>query len=222
MFKKVNCYIFLVLIVVCFSIGLITKHSHKNIKDDIDDFYIGLIDETLVENQINFMKNSEYSLDKSKYILLVTCQSKIEFYFSCGSQKVSVESVIKGDTSLSKGDVIDILTLNATFIPDYVQFGSLNFGFLNQLKPNNQYIIFLDECVSLDNKDTIFLYNIDYLMKPYFSVDEINASPIESELSDGYFAKYGNINNNDVFMMSSDSINKWNEFRKEVIDTYIQ
>lgn len=219
MLKKFNCFIFLVLLVICLSLGLIVKQSHKNIKKDIDDFYIGLIDKDLVENQIKFMKQS---LDDNNYILLVTCQSELEFDFSCGSQKVFVESVIKGDTSLSKGDIIDILIVNTTFIPGDIQPASLNFGFSNQLKPNNQYIIFLNECVSLNNKDTIFLYNIDYLITPYFSVDEITADPIKSELSDGYFAKYSNVNNQDVFMMYSDSIKHWNQFRKEIIEKYIQ
>lgn len=203
--------------VVCFSIDLITKHSHKNIKDDMNDFYIGLIDETLVENHINFMKNSEHSLDKSKYILLVTCQSEIEFDFSCGSQKVRVDSVIKGSDAVSEDDVINILKVDTIFN----ELNSFNIGFINELKIGNQYLVFLDECLTLNKNDTLFVYN-DYIITPYFSVNEINASPIESEVSDYYSAKYSNINNNDVFMMSSDSINKWNEFRKEVIDTYIQ
>lgn len=220
MLKKINCYIFLITIAICLTIGLISKHSHKNIKDDIDDFYIGLIDENLVNIEINMMRQS---LHNSNYILLVTCEDNLEFDFSFGSQKVRVNSVIKGDDVVSEGDMINIIKIDCVFNPsqDY-PMKAFNIDFINELKTGSQYIIFLDECVTLNNHRTVFTYSIDYFMSPYFSVDEINASPLESELSDSYSSKYGNVKNQDVFMMSSDSIQQWESFRKEIIETYIQ
>ncbi len=220
MFKKINCYIFLITIAICLTTGLIFKHSHKNIKDDIDDFYIGLIDENLVNTEINMMKQT---LHNSNYILLVTCEDDIEFDFSFGSQKVKVDSVIKGNNAVSEGDMIDIIKIGCIFNPSQDNpMKAFNIDFINKLKTGNQYIVFLDECVILDNYKTVFTYSIDYFMSPYFSVDEINASPLESELSDSFSSKYGNVKNQDVFMMSSDSIQQWEQFRKEIIELYIQ
>lgn len=215
MFKKINCYIFLITIAICLTIGLVFKHSHKNIKDDIDDFYIGLLDENLVNTEINMMKQT---LHNSNYILLVTCEDDIQFDFSFGSQKVKIDSVIKGNNIVSKGDIIDIIKINHVFN----SMKAFNMNFINELKTGSQYIIFLDECITLDNHKTVFIHNIDYFMSPYFSVDEINASPLESELSDSFSSKYGNVKNQDVFMMSSDAIQQWEQFRKEIIETYIQ
>lgn len=215
MLKKINCYIFLITIAICLTIGLIFKHSHKNIKDDIDDFYVGLLDENLVNTEINMMKKT---LHNSNYILLVTCEDEIQFDFSFGSQKVKIDSVIKGNNVVSEGDIIDIIKINHVFN----SMKAFNINFINELKTGSQYIIFLDECVTLNNHKTVFIHNIDYFMSPYFSVDEINASPLESELSDSYSSKYGNVKNQDVFMMSSESIQQWEQFRKEIIETYIQ
>lgn len=220
MLKKINCYIFLVIIAIGLTIGLILKHSHKNIKDDIEDFYIGLIDKNLVHTEINMMKQS---LHNSNYILLVTCKDDIEFDFSFGSQKVRVDSIIKGNDIISEGDIIDIINITLISIPEIDQpMKSFNINFVNKLKTDSHYIVFLDECIKLNNKRTVFTYNNDYFMSPYFSVNEINASPLKSELSEGYFCKYGNVKNQDVFMLSSESIQQWEQFRKEIIETYIQ
>ena len=215
MLKKINCYIFLIMIAICLTIGLFFKHSHKNIKDDIDDFYVGLLDENLVNTEINMMKKT---LHNSNYILLVTCEDEIQFDFSFGSQKVKIDSVIKGNNAVSEGDIIDIIKINHVFN----SMKAFNMNFINELKTGSQYIIFLDECITLDNHKTVFIHNIDYFMSPYFSVDEINASPLESELSDSFSSKYGNVKNQDVFMMSSEAIQQWEQFRKEIIETYIQ
>lgn len=220
MLKKINCYIFLVIIAIGLTIGLILKHSHKNIKDDIEDFYIGLIDENLVQTEINMMKQS---LHNSNYILLVTCKDDIEFNFSFGSQKVRVDSIIKGNDIISEGDIIDIINITLISIPEIDQpMKSFNINFVNKLKIDSHYIIFLDECIKLNNEKTVFTYNNDYFMSPYFSVNEINASPLKSELSEGYFCKYNNVKDQDVFMMSSEAIQQWEQFRKEIIETYIQ
>lgn len=221
MFKKVNCFIFLITIAICLTIGLIFKHSHKNIKDDIDDFYVGLIDENLVNTEINMMRQT---LHNSNYILLVTCEDEIQFDFSFGSQKVKIDSVIKGNNTVSEGDIIDIIKINHVFNLSSQDgpMKAFNINFINELKIGSQYIIFLDECVTLNNHRTVFTHNIDYFMSPYFSVDEINASPLESELSDSFSSKYGNAKKQDVFMMSFESIQQWEQFRKEIIKTYIQ
>lgn len=220
MFKKINCYIFIVTILICLTIGLVFKHSHKNIKDDIDDFYIGLIDENLVNTEINMMRQT---LHNSNYMLLVTCEDDIEFDFSFGSQKVRVDSIIKGNNAVSEGNMIDIIKIGTIFNPSKDNpMKAFNIDFINELKTGNQYIIFLDECVALNNHRTVFTYNTDYFMSPYFSVDEINASSLKSELSDSFSSKYGNVKNQDVFMMSSEAIQQWEQFRKEIIETYIQ
>lgn len=220
MLKKINCYIFLITMAICITIGLIFKHSHKNIKDDIDDFYVGLLDENLVNTEINMMKKN---LHNSNYILLVTCEDEIQFDFSFGSQKVRVDSIIKGNDIISEGDIIDIINITLISIPEIDQpMKSFNINFVNKLKIDSHYIIFLDECIKLNNKKTVFTYNNDYFMSPYFSVNEINASPLKSELSEGYFCKYNNVKDQDVFMMSSEAIQQWEQFRKEIIETYIQ
>lgn len=217
MLKKINCYIFLITMATCLTIGLIFKHSHKNIKDDINDFYVGLLDENLVNTEINIMKKN---LHNSNYILLVTCEDEIQFDFSFGSQKVKIDSVIKGNNDVSEGDIIDIIKINHVF----TSMKAFNINFTNELKIGSQYLIFLDECVTLNNHSTVFIHNVDYFVSPYFSIDEINAAPVKPEAPDpdNFSAKYGNVKNQDVFMMSSEAIQQWEQFRKEIIETYIQ
>ncbi|MGN0151902.1 MAG: hypothetical protein ACI39Q_05455 [Wujia sp.] len=216
--KKIHYYFSLGFIVVCLCTGLIMKHLHKDIEDDINDFYVGLIDDELVDAEINYMR---HSLNDSKYILLVTCESGMKFNFSYGSQQVRVDSVIKSEGDVSQGDTIDIVKIDTVYIPDDEQFGSLNYGFVNELKSGNKYIVFLEQKVIEDEKNVVFLYNSDYFISPYFNVDGIKASPCVSSVEEGCFAKYNDVKENDVFFMSSGAIDKWNILCEETARLYL-
>lgn len=216
--KRLHYFILSVIIIVCFNIGIISKQFHKKINDYTDDFYVGLIDKNLVDSEIKIMRNN---LDNSKYILLITCREGIEFDFSYGTQKVSIDSIIKGDNKISIGDEIDIIKIDTIFIPDDKQYGSFNMGFISELKVGKKYIVFLNEIKKIDDSKSVFVYDSDYFISPYFPIDKLFAYPIESDLSDGFFSKYNNAKEQDVLMMSYESINQWEMFRKEIIEKYI-
>lgn len=80
---------------------------------------------------------------QSSYVLVVHSTGKVKQDFFTMSLRVEVEKVIKGDQSMS-GTTIDIYSLGFAYVPDMAA-GPTFYGECNFMKPEDEYLVFLDD-----------------------------------------------------------------------------
>lgn len=212
--KKSGIIVFVSTIIISLLIGMLVKLDHRK-ELDIANCEVGILSDDLLNNEIEIFNRT---LDDNNYILLVTCESELIFDYSSAYQKVRVKKAIKGE-GISENESINILKVNTIFIEEneYVGF---NQGFVNELKKDKEYLIFLDEKVNIFEYE-LFIPSRDYYLMPYFAIDDIEAKANTSMNDFGNIQLYGDVKEQDILLMSDESIKQYDLFRQKILENYL-
>lgn len=220
--KKITIHFLItgILFSALFIYGRYERSFHKELDiSGLEEFYVGLLPDELVERQVPILQND---LPDSRYILQVSCMEEMQFQFSCGTQKVKIEHVFQGD-DLEAGDEINILVSTLVSLPEAGGAGenACNLDFVNRLRVGETYLIFLDQKVETEN-GLLYMQNDHFLVKPYFSYDHIQKNYFASTNPDpdNNSILYKDVKDEEMFLMSEDSVNMMMDLKKELFQKY--
>lgn len=213
----------LLIIVVMSAAGLYFKSSYLDYNNEdspLENFMVGVMSEELLDVQLN---RYDRELDSSNYIIAVKCQEKSFFRHSCTTQKVKVEHVFKGN-DLKAGDVIEIAKNDSEiFNSEEMKIDGracINMGFVNEMKPGNTYLIFLDKKIDTHDDKTVIYITKDYIMSPIFCYQNIANKSCNVISEDNSSAYYGDVKDNEFFLISENAIDKMTEYKEKILDKY--
>ena len=214
----------IIIIAVMTAAGLYYKSFYLDYNREdspLENFVTGVMSEELLDAQL---KRYDRELKSSNYIIAVQCQEKSFFRHSCTTQKVKIEHVFKGN-DLKAGDVVEIAKYDSEiFNSDEMKINGkdcMNMGFVNEMNPGYIYLIFLDKKINTHDEKTTIYITKDFIMSPIFCYNNIENKPCDIISEINYSAWYGDIKNNEFFLISENAINKMNEYKKKLISEYI-
>lgn len=215
----------MILLVFCVALGagLRSKASYRDFNQEeapLEHFMVGLIDDEFLEMQL---KQMEPKLDSSPLIAAVQCEAPFYYRFSCVTQKVRISHVFKGN-EWSEGDVMEVARDGSALFTDeegQVQGKpSINMGFVNEMIPGKQYLIFLDRKLNTSDGTVIYIQSDQFVLAPILCYDEIKNTPCESVDESGNFADYKSVKNNEFFIMTEAAGQRLSQFKQKLLQKY--
>ncbi len=219
----------LVLVVIAAIAGCIHKSAYTNYtKDSLGSFNIALLDYESAKRAKDFMMNE---LEKEcEYIVRARAVTELQFVFLRTKQRVEVREVYKGD-DIEVGEKVDIAAGGSHIFFEGVGTGkSINFGFVNAMVPDEEYLLFLESKVESD-----FSYedNLPYdvyrsppvIIEPVFAYQERESVPVtpDGEVLDDEMlneAKYSEVKDYEYFVDSREALDCLLELRAAMIERY--
>ena len=92
---------------------------------------------------------------------------------------------------------------------------------MNRLQVGETYLIFLDQKVETEN-GPLYMQNDHFLVKPYFSYDNTQKNYFASTNPDpdNNSILYKDVKDEEMFLMSEDSVNMMMDLKKELFQKY--
>ncbi len=211
----------ILLIIAALIYGLVNKKSlrtEKQLKNDMDDFYVGAFPDEMMDNTVTrYKKELENS---SHYILLVECLEDMRFEYSSATQKVRVKRIFKGE-GINVGDEVNVVKIGFTFFSEEGMPKSMNMSFAGEMIKNKEYLVFLDQKTAVNGMIPVMMSPEGFPVQPIFSTEFNTVGWHESAIEGSTFVKYSDVKNEEFFLMSEDSVEKWMDLKKELIGRYI-
>lgn len=200
------------------AFGLSKRGTYTDITADPDfiyDFYVGELDTDLVKSSCEEMA---VSLPSSPVILKVTPLDTPEYFCQGRQQKARVEKVFSGD-KLSVGDEIYI---TASHWMVYSDDNSIDTGFVNFMKSEKSYLVFLTDFVGYaeDNQTKVYCLQGEniYAVFCYGSCDNV-IYPI-AENAESTAAPYSAVADNEFFAAEQEGLDAFLALKEELLAVY--
>lgn len=204
-------------------VGVYCKASYRDFNSEdipLEHFVVGLITDEFLDGQLNEME--EY-LESSPMIIAVQCQEKFTYRFSCVTQKVIVNHVFKGE-NLKEGDCIEIARDGSAIFADEESLingkPSINMGFVNEMIPEKEYLVYLDHKLETYDESNIYVQGSEFVLAPIFCYEKTQSIACESIDEDGAFANYEDVEENEFFIMSDNAAVKLQDFKERLFQKY--
>ncbi|SFR81664.1 hypothetical protein [Anaeromicropila populeti] len=207
----------LTIIIACgiaLVIGLIKKQEYTNIMADENNLFLFSV--APLHNDMLPDSLDEYIdlLTNSPIILRVKASGKREYTAKTIKQHVQIVEVYKG-THINEGEEIDILTTRMFLNLDDM---TLNLGFTNLLKKDNEYLVFFDEKINSPYpKDNVYRIS-ELLINPVFNYRDVPNTIIENKR----YVPYSSVSENEFMVGDSVSLKKILLFKQKLLSKYPQ
>ena len=206
-----------IMIIISAGIGLYNKSMYTDFnfqEHPLEEVKVAILSDDLLEIQIEHLrKNLEHT---SNYIVAVECMDKSLFRFHCTSQEVVVKRVFKG-TGLSENDSIEIVKAGTEIFRDAGK-PSVNMGFVNEMRPGKEYLVFLDR--KIENTERIYIQSDEFIIAPIFCYEDIVNIPYQPDNLDYTVTDYINVKDNEFFFMSESSYEIMRKFKADLFQRY--
>ena len=204
--KKGAIFIFCIACLV----GIVSRISYTDLtQNDINEMNVFTMNTNPFNGDIVKILGEE--LEQCQYILAVKGTGEREYEFHTTLQNVIVENVFKGD-QLEKGNKIKIIG------GYYIVFEEMmaNMRFVNYMKKNQEYLVFLKERVEGPRGYDDNIYRLpDVIISPIFSYDmEENAMANES------IVPYTSVWDNEFFISNKDAFEELKTIKNFYINRY--
>ncbi len=163
------------------------------------------------------VKSMREHLDDSPIIAQVTCIGDVEHLFYASQQPVTVSKVFKGE-GLSEGDEI-YLTSSSWCLLVENNFRAIERGYVNIMKPETEYLVFVTEQVGESNDVPVYSLNGVSIVAPVFCYEDIQ-NVIISVPSENTYVPYKEVKNNEFFVTSQESLDMILTLKNEYIQKY--
>jgi len=213
---------FLSIIVVAFLgalvFGLVYRTSYTNLTEEenyLDHMKVAEIPENIC---ISTCESLQQTLPNAPIILRVTPVNDLEHHFGVSQQKVAIKQVFAG-SNLNVGDEIFITSYRWRVIINE-RINTLERGFINILKDNSDYLVFLSDYSGLisDDVPVYYLYGESYI-SPVFCYDDI-PNVIVTPLGESTYVPYKQVMNNEFFATTEESLKIWHDLKQGMLNTY--
>lgn len=150
--------------------------------------------------------------ERSEYIMKVRCKSSSQFVFKKTYQEVEVLKVFRGDSDVKKGDKINISPASSCIFTDD---GSINMGFINEMRIEEEYLVFLDEPKSSIELGISIYPTVEFIMTMIFAYDDI-----ETSIAQKGYVPYTDVKAYEIFADSQSVIDKFLKIKENLLEKY--
>lgn len=214
----------LIIISVIFAAALFglykrqTYTDYSGMPDYMNNFAVAQLPESMVATECEKLKEA---LPDAPIILKVHAVEPLENLFKISRQKVQIDEIYKG-TDLSVGETIYII-FNRWRLNTTVEPGSVERGFVNVLKENEEYLIFLSEKVEPLYEENAPIYRLveEGVIAPIFSYEEhenIIAELGEYEYST--YVRYEKVKDNEFFTVTEAGMETMLSLKRKMLEVY--
>lgn len=213
---------FLLIIVVAFLgalvFGLVSRTSYTNLTEEenyLDHMKVAEIPENIC---ISTCESLQQTLPNAPVILRVSPVDDLEHHFGVSQQKVVIKQVFAG-SNIDVGDEIFITSYRWRVIINE-RINALERGFVNILKNNSDYLIFLSNYAGLvsDDVPVYYLYGESYI-SPIFCYDDI-PNVIVTPLGESTYVPYKQVMSNEFFATTEASLKVWCDLKQRMLIDY--
>lgn len=199
-------------------LGVAFRASYTNLTEEenyLDKMQVAEIPENL---SISTCENLLQELPSAPVILQVSQANEIEHHFGVSQQKVTVKQVFAGN-DLTVGDEIYITSYRWRVIINERNH-AIERGFVNVLKDNTDYLVFLsnDSGLACNDVPVYYLFGESYI-SPVFCYDNMT-NVIVSPLGESTYVPYSQVRNNEFFTTSEKSLEVWYNLKQEMLKAY--
>ncbi len=185
-----------------------------------DDFTIGLMDEKMGEKIPKVFVNA---FEEEEYILKVRVIYGPELITNIYRYKVYVEKVFKGG-NVSEGEEIFIFNPSWRTFFEGDEYGwknkyALNMGFVNFLKKDSHYLVFLDRKIKALDGHVAFAFP-EFTVMPAFNYDDTESAVYESIDKQANMNYYRNIKSSEFFCSSQKALDNMYEMKGKFLEKY--
>ena len=216
MFNKISSIIVVVSLFIAITIGIIFRQTYTNITaqpNPLENFSVALFDTDMgPENLMDIMRDE---LPDSNMIIRAKSFGEIDFRFKRNNQLIEVLEVYKGD-ELEVGDEIWVTASSwGLFFDDM----TANLTFVNVMKPDQEYLIFLDEKVeTMDDEEVV--YSIpSFIIPPIFSYSD-HDNKILNVSENNRYVPYKEVKDNEFFVSSKEALEGILSLKDEMLELY--
>ncbi len=152
------------------------------------------------------------------FVLCVTPESELEYFFSGSRQQVAVEKVFCG-FGLTEGDKIYLAFRTDIDVGEYGT--SVECGFVNFMEPGKNYLVFISEKIDVLKEEEYPVYRISdqFVFQPVFCYNN-DFSKVVVPVEIPTYVPYTEVKNNEFFATSEESMKKWYNFKSIILATY--
>lgn len=195
---RIHLSIVIILILAFAFLGITKRQSYTNIgadEDYLSRMFVAELPQELVEQTCNDLLNN---LPSANIVLRISPIEDMEHLFGCSQQKVCVQEVFSG-TQVSVGEILYVTSAHWNLCIDDT-LNSIELGFVNIMKKGYDYLIFLDEQVSV-TKDQVPVYKLyeECTLTPIFCYDDFENITIPTTGISTY-VPYNKVQNNEFFV----------------------
>jgi hypothetical protein len=194
-------------------IGLIQKRTYTNITANervLDYFKVAVLVDDMVP-----LESFKEIFSEDSFILHVKSEGEVEYLFGAKKQYVTVQKVYKGD-DIKVGDKIAV----AGSAPLNFDDMTASMVFVNNMKKDNEYLVFLEEKIDTLEGDRIPTYRIpSYSLTPIFNYEdkEHNIITVNEEIK---YVPYSDVSQNEFFVDTEEVLEELLEFKHELLSLY--
>ena len=216
-FVRIYCCVIAIAVIAAAAWGISAKGSYTDWSSEenyLDNFDVAEMLDTTCATSCESMRAN---LDDSPIIAQVKCTGDIEHLFYISQQPVTISKIFKGD-GLSKGNEI-YLASNSWCLLVEQNFRAIERGYVNVMKPGSEYLVFISQQVGDSNGTPVYLLNHVSIVAPVFSYEDVQ-NVIIPVPSDNTYVPYKEVQNNEFFVTSHESLDMILALKKEFIQKY--
>jgi len=211
--KSGTIAIFIITTVVCAMIGVYYRRSYTDITKQpgfMQEIKVCEVTEDTVMNLAGILK------EDAGIVLRVKAYGEVKYDFYNIRQRVQVQEVFKGSTSLVGQDIY--ICKGSWFMNCD---GTRNMGFVNEMKKDDEYLVFITEKIKNLKGEIIDTYDVvDTIITPVFNYENTENVIIPWEHTEEGYVKYQLVENNEFFVASQEALNVIVDMKEELLNSY--
>ena len=215
---RISVCLVLVLTIALGVWGWSYKDTYTDITNEVDYLDTMMVGEAPESIAVNDCEVLASSLPQVDYIFRVTASESIEHLYGVSQQKVVVQEVYAGDSSLVGNEIY--ITTRHWYI--YIEDGQrlLGCGFVNYLALGKDYLVFCSEQVNTKSEGIAVyrIYEGSYITPVFCYADIENEIVAVAGMST--YVSYEKVKENEFFATTEGGLAAWRKLKKEMLNLF--
>lgn len=196
--------------------GAVYRTSYTDIAAQPD--YLSLLQvaempESVVQTACTGLRET---LPSMPFVLRVSAVDVIEYMFSIGRQKVKVEEIYNG-SGIEIGD--EIYLISSSWSLSEVKY--VECGFVNIMKPGNEYLVFISEKVDALKEETpVYRIYDRFFISPLFCYSDDFSRVVISVVDVLTYVPYKELQENEFFATTEETMQTIYALKEEMLSMY--
>lgn len=217
--KRSGLYLFTIAIIVIAAVwGISERRGYSNIVGT-EDFMSNMVVAQLPEEMTrNLCQEMESVLSKAPIVLRVSPTNEMEYSFLSGKQSVSVLEVFKGRDVFVGQELSVNFPSWSVILTD--QYDTVQCGFVNAMKRNRDYLVFLNDPFEALDGDVIYPFYGDTYVAPMFCYTDSSNRIIPMKEGDPTYVPFSLVKDNEFFVTTENALQEMMRVKRFMLDKY--
>lgn len=166
----------------------------------------------------NLCQEMESVLSKAPIVLRVSPTNEMEYAFLSGKQNVSVLEVFKGRDVFVGQELSVNFPSWSIILTD--QYDTVQCGFVNAMKINRDYLVFLNDPFEALDGDVIYPFFGDTYVAPMFCYTDSSNIIIPMKEGDPTYVPFSVVKDNEFFVTTENALQEMMRVKRCILDKY--